>query len=195
MALADLIARLEQDADSLVQAIRYQADADVRAIEAADTEALAVATAQHLDRRRAERQRALQHELAVRRRAARASELDARGAVFARILERARGMLAEAASSDAYRDALAGHLAEALSYLEGLPCRIRCAPSCEPVLRPLMAGHDDVALEIDDTLGPGLIAETLDGAVVVDNTLGARLARLERQLAVELMREVDCGLD
>lgn len=193
MALADLIARLEQDADSQVQAIRHQAEADVRAIEVADAEALAAATAQHLDRSRARRRAALQRELAVARRAARTRELEARHALLARILDRARGLLVEAASSDAYREALAGHLAEALSYLEGLPCRIRCAPICEPVLRPLVAGHHGVALEIDQTLGPGLIAETPDGTVVVDNTLGARLSRIERRLAVELMGEVDRG--
>ena len=194
MALADLIARLEQDADSQVQAIRRQADDAVRAINAAADQALAEATAQHLERRRAERQAVLRHALADARRSARADELAARHALFARILRRAHALLPEAARSDAYSLALASHFTEALSYLEGLPCRVRCARAWEPVLQPLVARHADALLEIDESLGPGLIAETLDGAVVVDNTLAARLNRRERRLAVELMAEVNRGV-
>lgn len=190
MALADFIARLEQDAASQVQALQRRADDDVRAVEAASELALAEARAAHIGRRHAERQATLRQELAEARRMARARELDARHTVLARVMDRARGLLPEAARSEEYRRALPTHLADALSYLEGVPCRVRCPPSCEPVLRALAVQHDGVSLEVDESVGPGFVAEALDGSVVIDNTLAARLARMQSQLAVELLREV-----
>jgi vacuolar-type H+-ATPase subunit E/Vma4 len=194
MALVDLIARLEQDASSQVEALRRRAEDDVRAIEAAAERALAEARAAHVGRRRAERQGDFRQQLAEARRVARRRELEARHALMARVIDRARAMLPEAARSEPYRLSLAAHLDEALSYLEGLPCRVRCPASCEPVLRPLVARHEGVSLEVDDTVGPGLVAEALDGSVVVDNTLAARLARRQAQLAVDLLREVGDGV-
>jgi vacuolar-type H+-ATPase subunit E/Vma4 len=190
MALVDLITRLEQDVASQVEALRRKADDDVRAIDAATELALAEASAAHVGRKRAERQATLRQELAEARRKVRARELDARHALLARVMDRARAMLPEVGRSDAYRLALPAHLAEALSYLDGVPCRVRCPSSCEPALRELATRHDGVSLEVDESVGPGFIAEALDGSVVIDNTLTARLARMQGQLVVELLREV-----
>lgn len=190
MALADLIARLEQDAASQVAARRRKADDDVRVIEAATELALAEASAAHVGRKRALRQAALRQELAEARRTARARELDARHALLARVMDRARTLLPEAGRSDAYRLAMPAHLAEALSYLEDVPCRVRCPSSCEAALRELATRYPGVSLEVDASVGPGFIAEAVDGSVVIDNTLVARLARMQDQLGVEVVREV-----
>lgn len=190
MALADLIARLEQDAASQVEALRRKADDDVRAVEAASELAIAEARAAHVGRRRAERQATLRQELAEANRTARSRELEARHALLARVMDRARALMPEAARSEEYRLALPAHLAEALSYLEGVPCRVRCPSSSEPALRALAMRHDGVSLEVDDSVGPGFVAEALDGSVVIDNTLTARLARIQGLLAVDLLREV-----
>ena len=85
----------------------------------------------------------------------------------------------EAARSDEYRDALAraprrrallpggGAVPRAVSHLRASRC---CALS--------RCNTTDVSLEVDETVGPGFVAEALDGSVVVDNTLAARLARM-----------------
>ena len=190
MAFADLVARLEQDVRSQVEAITRQAEAEVRAIEAAAAQAAADATASHLERRRAERRRVQQRDLARVRRQAHARELEARHVVMARILDRARSLMADASGSVPYVAALPAHLAEALSYLEGVPARVRCGAATASHLRPLLGKRPDVTLVVDESIGPGLIAEAADESVVVDNTLAARLSRLHARLAVELLAEV-----
>jgi len=192
VALPDLIARLEEDVERQIEAIAQQADAEVRAINDGAAQAAAAASASHLARHRAERQLAHRRDLSRTRRRAHARELEAQHALLDRILGRARDHLQDHAGSPRYQAALSTHLAEALSYLEGLPARVRCNASQAALLRPLVARHSDVELTIDDSVGSGLVAEAADGSVVVDNTLAARLRRIERRLAVELIAEVGC---
>jgi len=189
MALADLIARLEQDAASQVEAIRRKAGDEVRAIEVAAEQALSARRAAHVGRRRAERQAALRRQLAEARRSARAHELEARHALLARVMDRARTLLSDAAGTPAYQHALPAHLDEALSYLEGVACRVRCPSSCAAPLGAAAARHQGVSVEVDESIGPGFIVEALDGSVSIDNTLPARLSRVEGRLAVELLNE------
>lgn len=190
MALSDLISRLEQEAQSQAQAIQQEAEAEVRAIDAATEQAIIDTTARHLERERAERQVVQQRDLALARRQARARELEARHAQLARILERARALVPEIAASTSYADALPSHLEEALSFLEGLQPRVRCQAAFAPMLQATVARHDGAELVIDDSVGPGVVAEAADGSAIVDNTLAARLARAETRLAIELLREV-----
>jgi len=190
MALSDLISRLEQEAQSQVQAIQREAEAEVRAI-AADTErAISEMTTRHLERERAGRQVVQQRNLALARRHARARELEARHAQLARILERARTLVPEVAASASYVDALPSHLEEALSFLEGLQPRVRCRADFATMLRATVAQHSGAELVIDESVGPGVVAEVADGSVVVDNTLAARLARAEARVAIELLRKL-----
>ena len=194
MALSDLISRLEHEAKSQVQAIKQQADAEVHAIEVATERAITDMTTRHLAHERAERQTADQRALALARQQARAGELDARHAQITRILERARAILSEVASSTSYGNALPGHVHEALSFLEGLRPRVRCPGAFAPLLRATIAGHDGAELVIDDSVGPGVVAEAADGSLTVDDTLAARLARAEPRLAIELSRKLgDAG--
>jgi vacuolar-type H+-ATPase subunit E/Vma4 len=190
MALSDLIARLEQEAESQVQAIQQQAEAEVLALEAANERAIAAATARHFESQHVLRHVVQQRELALARRQARGRELEARHAQLARILSRAHELVPEIAASNAYRDALSAHLAEALSYVEGLRSRVRCAATFAPIVERVVAGHEGAELVIDESVGPGAIVDADDGAVVVDNTLAARLSRLEAHLAIELLKEI-----
>ena len=193
MALSDLISRLEQEAKSQVQAIERQVDAEVHAIEVATDHAIAEMTTRYLEHERAERQALDQRTLATARQQARARQLEARHAQITRILERARALLSEAAASASYGNALPAHAHEALSFLEGLRPRVRCASAFAPLLRATIARHDDAELIIDDSVGPGVVAEAADGSLTVDNTLAARLARAEPRLAIELSRKLGDG--
>ena len=193
MALSDLIARLEQDAASEVRAISLQAEADVRAIEADADCTVDQAAARYLAERHDARQRVHDRELALARRDARARELSARHAQFARILKRARQLAPEMAASDAYLQALPSHLDEALLYVHGLRPRVRCQSAFVPVLGPIVAQHEGAELVVDEAVGPGVSVEAADGSVVVDNTLAGRLSRIEAQLAVDLFAEMNHG--
>ena len=89
--------------------------------------------------------------------------------------------------------ALPSHLEEASSYLEGLRPRVRCQAVFAPVLQPLVARLEGAELVIDESVGPGIVAEAADGSVIVDNTLAARLAQIEARLEIELVAEVGDG--
>jgi vacuolar-type H+-ATPase subunit E/Vma4 len=190
MALPDLISRLEHEAQDRARAIQEKADAEVRAIEAATEQAVARIMARQFDRERAERDRVHQRELAMARRQARANELEARRAQIARVLKRARTLLLEIAASPAYVGAVASHVEEALSFLEGLQPRVRCQAAFAPLLQEPIARHEGAQLVIDESIGPGFVAEAADGSVVVDDTLAERLARAETRLTMALARKL-----
>jgi vacuolar-type H+-ATPase subunit E/Vma4 len=193
MALSDLISRLEQEAQSQVQAIEQTADAEVRAIEAATERAAADASAHHLRREHAERQAVQQRELALARRQAHARELEARHGQLVRILDRAHALIPELGASAPYIEALPWHLQEAMSFLEGLPSRVRCQAAFAPMLQKTLAQYAGAVLVIDETVGPGVVVEAADGSVTVDNTLAGRLARAQAGLAIELVTALTDG--
>lgn len=190
MALADLVSRLEQEAQNRVQTIQQDAEAEVRGIEAATEQAVSGIAAHHLDRQRAGRRSVQQRELALARHEARGRELDARRTQVTRILDRARSLVPDVAASAAYLEVLPAHLEEALSFLEGLQPRVRCQAAVAPVLQDVVARTPGAQLVIDESVAPGVVAEAADGSVVVDNTIVARLARAESRLAIELLRKL-----
>jgi vacuolar-type H+-ATPase subunit E/Vma4 len=187
MALSDLIARLEQEAQSRVEAIERDADAEVRAIEVEAEQRVEEITARELAHGRAERHVGLDRERAFARRQARARELEALHHQIRRILNRARALVPEVAASARYATAVAAHLEQALLFVEGLHPRVRCHAACAAVLAPIVT-RCGAHLEIDESVGPGVLVESGDGSVLVDNTLAARLARGESRLTIELAR-------
>jgi vacuolar-type H+-ATPase subunit E/Vma4 len=193
MALADLIARLELEAQERVRAIQEKTDAEVRAIEDSTEEAMAQIMTRQFEREREDRGRVRQRELAMARRQARTRELEALHVEIARILNRARGMVPEIAASPSYVGAVTSHLEEALSFLNGLQPRVRCQAAVATVLQSAIDRHVGAQLLIDDSVGPGFVAEAADGSVLVDNTIVARLARAETSLAIALARKLTDG--
>jgi vacuolar-type H+-ATPase subunit E/Vma4 len=189
VALPDLIARLEQEAQSRVEAIQREADAEVRAIEADAEQTIRELTARQLEHGRAERHVGLERERAFARRQARARELEALHAQIRRVLTRTRALIADAAASAAYTAAMPSHLEEALRFVEGLHPRVRSQSACAAKLAPVVT-RCGVELVIDDSVGPGVFVEAGDGSVFVDNTLAARLARRESHLIIELARKL-----
>jgi vacuolar-type H+-ATPase subunit E/Vma4 len=189
MALSDLIARLEQEAQSRVEAIERDAREQVRAIEAATEQSIAEITVRHLEREHAERQVVQERDLGIARRNARTRELEARRTQIARILNRARALVPEMAATTAYVDALPSHLAEALPFLAGLQPRVRCHAAYADTLQPTIE-RCDAELVIDETVGPGVVVEARDGSVIIDNTLATRLTRSETRLTIELSQKL-----
>jgi vacuolar-type H+-ATPase subunit E/Vma4 len=190
MALPDLITRLEQEAHSRVEAIHRGADAEVRAIEEEAERAVAEVMRRHLEREHAGRRATQDRELAAARRHTRGRELEAQHALLARVVARARSLLPETAESPAYRAVLPRHLDEALSFLQGLHPQVRCQAAFVPVLESAIVEREGARIVIDESVGPGIVAESGDGSVIVDNTLTARLRRVETDLATELARRL-----
>jgi len=189
MALEDLIARIEQDADAQVEAIRRAADAEVAAIALATTQALSARTEHSLEAERLARRAAFGRQLADRRRAARARELAARHATVDRVFARALAILPPISRTGAW-DAVWPRLAsEALSYLPGAAGRVRCPPEIAAIIRPT-PGHDPrVTVSEDTAVSPGLVVEAGDGSVTIDATLATCLAQRRPQLAIGLLPE------
>jgi vacuolar-type H+-ATPase subunit E/Vma4 len=192
MALSDLIARLELEAQSRVEAIQRDANAEVQAIEADAQQRVQEITARELEHGRAERHAGLERERAFARRQARARELEALHARISRIRTRARALVPKIAESPRYIAALPAHLEEALLFVEGLHPRVRCQAGCAAALAPIVA-RCGAQLEIDERVGPGVFVEAGDGSVLVDNTLAARLTRGESRLTIELARQLRDG--
>jgi vacuolar-type H+-ATPase subunit E/Vma4 len=189
MALSDLIARLEQEAQSRVEAVQRDADAEVRAIEADAERRVQEITARELEHGRATRRVGLERERALAQREARARELEALHSQIRRILTRARALVPEVADSARYVAALPAHLEQALLFVEGLHPRVRCQAACAAVLSPMVARYG-AQLEIDESVAPGVLVDVGDGSVLVDNTLAGRLTRGESRLTIELARQL-----
>lgn len=195
MALPELITRLDNEAQLRVEAIRKEAAAQIAAIDEATEAAARETVSTHLERQRACRRAAHDQALAAARRTERARALEVTRALVRRILDRAQQLEADAAASPEYAAALPTHAAEALSFVEGLRPTVRCASRYAALVQGAVAQHPDATLVIDDTVRPGVIADAADGSVTVDNTLGARLARREPDLATALARRVRDGCD
>ena len=128
----------------------------------------------------------MKRRLAEARRHARGARLAAQHALLERVFSRARALLPEVATSDEYLARLPQHFAEARRYLEGLRVVVRCPPGFQGRLPE----EAEVAFVTDDAAGAGVVVSAADGSVFVDNTLAARLQRLEAKLSVELLASV-----
>lgn len=192
MALPELIARLELEAQSRIDAIRKDALAQISAIESATSTAARDATTSYLAQQQVCRQSAYAKALASARRDARMRELEAMHAAIRRVLDRARHLIDEVAGSPAYAAALPAHVNEALSFVDGLRARVRCAGRFAAIVGPAVEAQG-ATLVVDETVGAGVIVETADGAVSVDNTLAARLGRRQQDLECALARQVQDG--
>ena len=190
MALTDLTARLERDAEARIAELTARTEAEAQALLAEARRATQTHRDDELNARRLVRRARFDRALAEARQRARADRLAAQHALLAKIFERARAVIPSVAESAAYLEALPTHLLEALRYVEGQRVIVRCAPAFAERLRPVLAGRDDVALLEDPQLPPGLTVSTPDETVFIDGTLAQRLARLEPRLRVELLAEV-----
>lgn len=181
MALADLIARLEREADARSFELDAQAGAEAEKLRAEATRSSEERRERELATRREERRTTLDAALAEARRKMRGARLTAQHALLARVFARARELVPEVARSPAYLQAVPQHLAEARRFVEGLEVEVRCPPELAALLPGAVA---------DPAVAPGVVVKAVDGSVHLDNTLPARLQRLEARLAVELLAQL-----
>lgn len=193
MGFAELVARLERDADARVAAIESRARADVDAALAEGARSASATRERALAARRDARRARLALELAEARRRARADELRALHGVVDRVMQRAGELLdrIDRDSDPASLAALPAQIAAALRYVSGVDAVVRCRPSLAPLVRAAVAGHDArLAVEEAADMPVGVAIRAQDGSVEVDDTLPARLARMRRRLAVDVAARV-----
>jgi vacuolar-type H+-ATPase subunit E/Vma4 len=191
MAIAELIAELERQGESEAERVIAHARADA---ERRITEARARADQREAAWREPEAKRleeATRRVLADARRAANQEVLRARQQLLDRVLEMARRRLNSVGDEPAFRTALPALVREALVYLERDEVVIRCAPALVEWVTPLIEGRAGASVVGDSAVGPGVVVESRDGKVTVDNTMGARLDRLAPILALDIVRRME----
>ena len=182
MGLAELVTRLERDADARVDGIEARAREELAAIEKAQERASSDSLAAELATRRAARLAATERELSLARRSADRAVLRARREALDRVLARASELLEGANADPAYRATLGARVRAALGFV-GSDAVVRCRADLAGALRDL-----GVAVREDPAIGAGFVVEA--GAVRVDETLAARLERMRDAIVMELAAEI-----
>jgi vacuolar-type H+-ATPase subunit E/Vma4 len=188
-----LLDQLRREADAAVAARTAQARAQADGIR--DT-----AAAQRGHRRAAlvaEREKALARQRAAER--ARVSQstmhdvLTAREAFVARVFAEAERQLNALGGTAGLSARLAPLIAEALPFLDPDNARARCAAAVQPALRDALAamGRGALPTEVDETVATGALFEDGTRTLRVDATLAARLRRMHRTLAIDVVRLVE----
>lgn len=190
MALPDLIARLEREADDRLAALAADNQAQVDALSAAAQRVTRDAQDAELAKRRAVRGAELERQKAAARREVRTATLHGQHGLLARVFERACALAPELLQQERYVTVVTQHVKETLGYVQGLPTVVRFPPALRDAVVASLAGTPQVSLVEDASMPPGVKVSSVDGFVSMDNTLPARLERMKARLSVELLAEV-----
>jgi vacuolar-type H+-ATPase subunit E/Vma4 len=194
MAIDELLGALEAEASARVAAERAAGHAEAERIAAESAARSEARRTAH--RQQAELRARVQADATFARakRAARTEVLTARAAVLERILTCAAVLLRDVHEANGSGAWLERHLGEALAYVGTDGVVLQCRPELEPHLRELAVRHH-VQLEVNADAGTGIrLIEPAKG-YVVDNTLEARLERVQQVLSIEVLRKIDESAD
>jgi vacuolar-type H+-ATPase subunit E/Vma4 len=191
MALADILAAMEAQVDAEIHQIEEQTAATIAQIRAAAENEARLRRERHhravlvqIENERA--QRLNRARLAALRATSRAREQ-----FFVDALARAQALLAGARNDPCYPAVLRALAEEALGQLDG-EARLRADPRDEPLLHALFP---QVQIAADLETWGGVEARTLDGRIVVVDTLEARLDQAQDMLRQALMPLVEAEAD
>jgi vacuolar-type H+-ATPase subunit E/Vma4 len=190
MGLEHLLDALERDATAQVEQLLARARADADQRTAAASEALERRRQDAHARLERSRHQDVEHAVALARRGARRSVLEARERFLERVFTAARAELAAAAAGPAYRASLPGALARALAAVGNETAVIRCPEALVADLRRLTP-NGRASVVVDESTGSGFVLATKDGAVEVDDTLEARLEHLRPALARHILSQLE----
>lgn len=190
MAITELLAALDAEADARAEQELAAARAEATRITDAAAVQLAAARAARVNDVESKVRRETEARLSAERRRARTEVLRERHAMVERVLAAAAACFPSAITGG--RVPLERHLTEALAYIEGAGARVRCRPELRPQLEALAATHG-LKLEEEPAAGWGVDAVDASGRIEVDNTLEARLERMRAVLAVALAQRVEEG--
>jgi vacuolar-type H+-ATPase subunit E/Vma4 len=186
-ALLALLARdAEADAANLVSAAESQARELLSRADAATQRRREDA----LHRLEETRRQAVSCETAAAARQYRELRLLERARVLDRIFAEAEREL-RTASAGRYERHLPILMRATLRYLEGTPAVISCRPEIIARVEQLCAQQTDVSVRANDQAVAGILGESANGAVAVDNTLPALLRRREKELVVAVAARLE----
>ena len=185
MALEDLIARLERDAERRIAAAREKASAEAATLRAEAARRREEVEREELEAHRATASQGHERELARARAKARADRLAAEREVIDRVLGRALELIEEVGRSEGYARAVARQLQRALVFVDGVAVTVRARPELIDALKGVAP-----VLKADPELGWGVEVVADDGSVRIDETLKARLERLAPRLSVQILEEL-----
>lgn len=187
MALEQLLATLEREAEAKAAAALTAARAEATRIEGESAAGLEQRRASRLAARDAELRVESEREVAAARRETQKAVLAARQRFLDRVFAAARSAVRSAASDPVFLARLPGDLATARAYLRDGPVTVRHRPELMEPLARLTAGDPSIRLVSDPEAGTGIQLEDADGSVEVDHTLEGRLDRLGPRLAIEVV--------
>jgi vacuolar-type H+-ATPase subunit E/Vma4 len=190
MALDALLESLTRDAVAEAEALLSRARDDAARLRNESMARAARRCDDAVARRAAELREGAEVARAEATRAARTRVLEARARLLQRLRVAITTQLDRALDSPnaATLRVLARLLAEGAHFLpDGALIIARCSMALVEPVRVAAAAFPSVRVIGDTTVGPGVVVQSEDGALVVDNTLPARLDRLWPELAIGLM--------
>jgi len=185
MGLAELISRLEREAEARVVRMRAEADAQIEAIRSAAALDVQRERESILASRATARRAQLELELAQARQRARHDELTAEHALVDRVLGRVRELLDGVDADPGYLAELAARLEDILRFAPA-EVVVRCRPSLARAVRDVVGRHSSASCEEVDGMPVGISLVARDGSMEVDDTLPTRLTRYEALLAATI---------
>jgi vacuolar-type H+-ATPase subunit E/Vma4 len=179
-----VLSEARAEAEQALTEARDRADAiRKRALEQAEAERQEI-----LERARRQAQRVGSQCLAAARLQARKLRLERREKLLDEVFHASRERMPTIQQWTEYPEIVRQWSREAVTYLRSDRARIRADEHTHGILADgvldELSGELDVQLQLDKPLerGLGVIAETIDGHLVYDNTLKARLERLRDEL-------------
>ena len=189
MSIDALLLHLEEDAEREAARLRHDAEERAAGIVARAEADAARQRALHLERVTAQRRAAGERLVAAARAEARGQFLQARKDVLDRVFDEASGWLERLAV--ARYAASVGNLAvDAARYLERTPSVLQCPPDASAAAVNAVRDRPDLTVESVD-VPAGVTGRSVDGRVVMDNTLAAILVRRRADLAIGLSARIE----
>lgn len=191
MALDQLIATLEHEAQAEAEELLAAARAEAAALLASAEEGAAQRRREATGNWESRVNAQVAEGLLEERRAARRMLLESRHRLVGQVVDAARPLLAGMLGSDQYRTRLAAWTAQAFECIGARTARVLCHPSLVGDLTRLAAGHPNATVVAHPSVGAGFRVVTEGDALQVDCTLEGRLEALLPVLSMEVLEKFE----
>ncbi len=188
MALTDLLAALERDAEQRIASDHAAATAQAAEISRQAAERVARRREEAVGREAARLRAEAGRQLALATRDAEHAVLASRETLLARVLELARGRIRDRDSTAKADETLLALAAAALGYAGGAAVRLRSAPDLAKAAAAHFRKRAHLEIVPDPALESGSVVESTDGRLAIDATLEGRLAAREAEARIEILR-------
>ena len=190
VSLDAFLAELTRSAESEEARIRAEADARVTTVLRAGLEAIERRREAELARITAGERGSVNRETAAVERSTRLGVLEARAQLMATIFARAEADLAKT-EGPRYATTIPALVQATLPYLEGRTSTLRCRPDVAIAVRDALGGGSDVEIVAAPDCEAGVLGESRDQELLVDNRLVTRLVRRREELAIKLAQRLE----